>query len=114
VDAVEVANAANNDPSFDALAWVYAKRLALPATAGSDIHYAEDIQPGVVFGVYLDKKMETIGDYVAAIKNNAIMKLKIPSERCSLRGDERLMLPVDIRDNRDKSIGNNITEFLEL
>jgi len=114
VDAVEVANAGNSDPSFDALARVYAQRLALPVTAGSDIHYAGDIRHGVVFGVYLDRKMKTIGDYVDAIRNNNIVGLKIPSGRCDLRGNEKVLLPVDIRDDSDRSIGGDIAEFLAL
>ena len=107
VDAVEAANAGNDDSSFDALAWVYAQRLGLPVTAGSDIHYASDVRSGVVMGVYLDKRMESIADYVAAIRNNTIKGLKAPPGRCDLRGNERVILPVDIRDKQDKSIGKD-------
>ena len=114
VDAVEAANAGNGEPSYDALAWVYAKRLSLPVTAGSDIHFAEDIRPHTVFGVYLDRKMKTIRDYVDAIRSNAIGGLKIPPGRCDLYGNERVMLPVDIRDDRDRSTGRELAEFLEL
>jgi len=112
VDAVEVANAGNRDPSYDALAWLYAKKLGLPVTAGSDIHFTGEVRPEVVFGVFMDKKMETIGDYVAAIRENTIKGLKIPSWRCKLRGNERVMLPVDIRDSRDKSTGKKLADFL--
>ena len=80
VDAVEAANSGNLQ-SFDALAWAYAKKLKLPVTAGSDIHYAGDIRPDTVFGVYLEKKMETIGDYVYAVRNNTISALKVPAGR---------------------------------
>jgi len=117
VDAVEAANAGNDDPSYDALAWEYAKKLNLPVTAGSDIHYVNDVRPSVVFGVYMEKRMETIGDYVAAIRGNpggnAIKGLKVPPGRFDLRGNERVMLPVDIRDSQDKSIGKNIAEFFK-
>jgi hypothetical protein len=112
VDAVEIANCGNHDQSYDALACLYAKKLALPATAGSDIHRAADTYGNIIFGVYLEQKMETIRDYVNAIRNKAIMGLKIPAGRCDLQGDERLMLPVDIRDNEDRSTGKNIREFL--
>jgi len=114
VDAVEAANSGNNEQSYDALAYMYAKKLGLPVTAGSDIHRAEGISADTVFGVYLDKKMETIGDYVRAITNNAIGRLKISPGRCDFRGDERVILPLDIRDSRDRSIGNNLSEFLGL
>jgi len=114
VDAVEVANAGNSEVSYDALAWLYAKKLGLPVTAGSDIHYVEDIWPAIVLGVYLEKRMETISDYVAAIRNSTIAKLKIPDGRCTLWGNERIMLPVDIRDSLDRSTGRDIMDFLEL
>ena len=107
VDAVEAMNAGNDDPSYDALAWVYAKKLGLPVTAGSDIHYANDVRSGIVMGVYLDKRMESIADYVAAIRNNTIKGLSIPSGRCDLRGNERVILPVDIRDKQDRNIGKD-------
>ena len=83
VSAVEVANSGNSQIS-DALAWAYAKKLKVSATAGSDIHYAADIRQDSVFGVYLDKKMETINDYVDAILNNTIAKLKVPKGRFDL------------------------------
>ena len=114
VDAVEAANAGNEDASYDALAWVYSKRLKIPATAGSDIHYAEDIRPDTVFGVYLDKKMETIGDYVEAVLNNSVSGFRMPAARCNYHGYERVRLPVDIRDSRDQSTGKTLTEFLGL
>jgi hypothetical protein len=80
VSAVEAANSGNSQIS-DALAWAYAKKLKVSATAGSDIHCAADIRPDTVFGVYLDKKMETIADYVDAVLNNTIAKLKVPTGR---------------------------------
>jgi hypothetical protein len=112
VDAVEAANSGNDRSSFDALAWVYAKKLGLPVTAGSDIHYAEDIRGDTVFGVYLDKRMTSIGDYVDAVINNSISGLKIPPGRCDYSGDERIVLPVDIRDSGDQSTGQGIYDFL--
>jgi len=84
VNAVEAANSGNSQIS-DALAWAYAKKLKVSATAGSDIHYAADIQRDTVFGVYLDKKMETIADYVSAVLNNTIAKLKVPAGRFDFR-----------------------------
>ena len=114
VDAVEAANSGNYEQSYDALAWVYAKKIKVPATAGSDIHYAEDIRPDTVFGVYLNQKMESIDDYVDAIRNNAIERLKIPVGRFDILGNERVILPVDIRDGEDRSMGKNLAEFLSL
>ena len=80
VDAIEAANS-GNEPISDALAWAYAKELNVPITAGSDIHYAGDISPDVVFGVYLSKRMESINDFVNAVRNNTISRLRIPEDR---------------------------------
>ena len=91
VDAVEAANA-GNECTDDALAWAYAKRIKVPATAGSDIHYVGDISSGTAFGVYLKKKIKTIGDYVEAIRNNEIIGLKTPSGRCDFRRDENSII----------------------
>lgn len=113
VDAVEIANA-GNQRSFDALARAYAYKAGFPGTAGSDIHFAGDIRQETVFGVYLDKKMKSPADYVWAVKNNAIKGLRIPPGRCDLQGDERVMLPVDIRDSADRSTGRDLPNFLDL
>jgi hypothetical protein len=87
VDAVEAANAGNGQAS-DAMAFIYAKKYSLCLTAGSDIHYVNDIRQETIFGVYLDKKMEDISDYVSAIKNNNISDLKIPSRRFNFMGSD--------------------------
>ena len=83
VDAVEVANSGNNQP-FDAQAWAYAQENGLPATAGSDIHRADDLYGDNAMGVYLDKKIENIGEFVNIVKNNAISGLKVPAGRFNL------------------------------
>jgi hypothetical protein len=111
VDAVEAANS-GNERSFDALAWAYAGKLNVPVTAGSDIHHAERVEPGIVFGVYLDRRMKAIADYVTVIRNNAVKGLQIPAGRCDMLGDERLALPVDFRDRQDRSTGKSIEELI--
>ena len=83
VDAVEVANSAHNR-SFDVQALAYAKKHRLPATSGSDIHIEEDVYGNNAMGVYLDKKIESIYDYVDAVKSNSIRGLKVPSGRFNL------------------------------
>ena len=82
-DAVEAANSGNPQIS-DVLAWTYAQAQKIPVTAGSDIHFAGDIHRDTVFGVYLSRKMESISDFVDAVRNNGIEKLKIPPNRFSL------------------------------
>ena len=113
VDGVEAANAGNHSQSYDALAMRYAERLGLPVTAGSDIHSAEDLQRGVVFGVYLDKKMNSIRDYVKAIREHTILSLHISPGRCDYYGNETVSLPVDIRDAEDRSTRQDLWDFLE-
>jgi hypothetical protein len=112
VDAVEAANAGNHEQSYDALAMRYAKKLGLPATAGSDVHDVEQVFNGDVFGVYFDKKLNSIADFVAAIKNRGIAGLSISPGRCDYHGDETISLPVEIRDGNDRRISKNAADFL--
>jgi hypothetical protein len=113
VDAVEAANACNTSASNDALAMRYAEKLRLPVTAGSDIHNCSQIESGNIFGTYLDKKMETIQDYVKAVREHTVAGLRIPSGRCDFHGDETVSLPVDIRDAKDRSTGQDLWDFLK-
>jgi hypothetical protein len=112
VHAVEAANAGNHEQSYDALAKRYAEKLGLPLTAGSDIHHQEDVREDTTFGVYLDKRMETIADYVEAVKTGTIAGLRMSKGRCDYRGDETVKLPVDIRDKNGQPLGQDLREFL--
>ena len=112
-DGAEAANAGNSR-SFDALALRYAETRGLSATAGTDIHSADEAQSQTVFGIYLDRKMHTIQDYVRAIREHTIQGLHIPPGRCDFRGDETVTLPVDIRDAEDRSTGQDVWEFLKV
>jgi hypothetical protein len=112
VDAVEIANGCNA-PEWDALASRYALRVGLPATAGSDIHNVKQFSDGNIFGVYLDKKMETIQDYVAAVRNGAIAGLKITPGRAVSRGGEEPARPVDLRDRNDRRIRQDFWDFMK-
>jgi hypothetical protein len=89
----------------------YAQSFELPITAGSDTHYAWNEKPDAFFGVYLDKRMESINDYADAVRSDKkdtrrcnITGLKIPNGRCDLCGDESIILPVEVRDHNDKRI----------
>jgi hypothetical protein len=112
VDAVEAANGGNHEQSYDALAMRYANRLGLPATAGSDIHETRQLREGKIFGVYLDEKMQSISDYVAAVCGGRIAGLNISPGRCDYHGDEEVSLPVDIRDRSDRGTGKDWKELL--
>jgi hypothetical protein len=111
VDAVEAANA-NGEQPCDALALRYAKKLGLPFTAGSDMHDVQQIYNGGVFGIYLDKKMKTVKDYVNAILNNTVGDIYISNGRCDYNGDEDVVIPVEIRDGNDCVIGNDWKNYI--
>ncbi|AEF84448.1 putative PHP domain protein [Treponema primitia ZAS-2] len=113
VDAVEAANAGNASPAYDAAAKRYAGKLGLPVTAGSDIHNCKQIKAGQIFGVYLDKKLDTIQDYVRAIREHTITGLRIPQGRCDFFNKKDITLPVDIRDADDRSTRQSLWDFLE-
>ncbi|GHV69682.1 hypothetical protein AGMMS49928_13010 [Spirochaetia bacterium] len=114
VDAVEAANAGNEDQSYDALAMRYAEKLSLPVSAGSDIHRASDVTPDTTFGVYLEKKLSSITDYVRAIREGAINKLKTSPGRCDNTFGLNVRLPVEIRDSDDRRVRQSLKDLLDL
>ena len=112
VDAVEIANGGNDKDSFDALALRYAKRLELPLMAGSDVHDAQIVRDGDIFGIYLDKKLESPADLVKAIENNHISGLKVYPGRCDYRGNETITLPLEVRNAYDEVVNKNLEELI--
>jgi hypothetical protein len=112
VDAVEAANAGNDEQSFDALAMRYAKRLGLPATAGTDIHESRQVYERCTYGVYLPNKLESIDDYVYAINNHQISDLKISPGRFEEQGGCHVSLPVEIRDGDDMVTAKKLKDIL--
>jgi len=111
VDAVEIANGGNDDWS-DALAYRYAKKLNKPMLAGSDIHDASMIYDGEIFGVYLDKKLRNITDYVNAVCNNEIAKLKAKQAMLNYDYCENITIPVDVRDENDRVTDRDWKEYV--
>ena len=59
---------------MNALGYEYALGLGLPMTAGSDIHFFHDNDMG---GMLFEKKLNTIADYVAAVKNNSGVPVRL-------------------------------------
>jgi hypothetical protein len=114
VDAVEAANGGNHEPSYDALAMRYAQGLGLPVTAGSDIHGIRQLREGEIFGVYLDEKIRETGGFAAAIRNRTIAGLHISPGRCDFHGDEKVLLPVDIRDSNDRITGKSWKKVIRM
>ena len=76
-DGVEVANV-GNDQLDDARAYLYAEQKGLLMTAGSDNHKSP---PKAVFGIELDKRLESIDDYVRIILQRGKIGLHVPEER---------------------------------
>ena len=62
-DGVEVYNAANK-PNMNALGYEYCKKLGLPMTAGSDIHYYNDNPMGAML---FERKIESVKDLAKAL-----------------------------------------------
>ena len=108
VDGVEAANAGNFDPFYDRLAMEYARLLGLAAVAGSDIHNAGELAKAEPYGVELDKKLNSVHDYVSLILNRAPVGLNIPRGRCDYQekdGKTPFALKVDIRDREGRPCG---------
>jgi hypothetical protein len=113
VDAVEAANAGNQEQSYDALALRYAQKLKLPVTAGTDMHDARQLCGGWAYGVFTEKKLQSISDYVHAVCNNDISGISMAEGRCDYHGDETIRIPVEIRDQDDRSAGKNWKKLIE-
>ena len=85
-DAIEAANA-GNDAFSDAFALAYAKKHDLMITAGSDNHHS---YPGLdaqrqVFGVALETRLTSIGDYVRLIRERQPVGLYVPKDRFDVK-----------------------------
>ena len=111
VDGVEAANLGNAERSYDALAMRYAEKLELPVTAGSDIHTVEQVQKGNVVGVYVEQRLKTIDDFVRAVLDKKITGIKTVPGRCTWRGDEKVVIPVELRDAGDRVIRKGWKDF---
>ena len=75
-DGIEIYNAANPDYQ-NALGYQYAKKLDLPMTAGSDIHYYNDDPMG---GMLLPHRLKEIGEYVEMVKKREGIPVRITLE----------------------------------
>lgn len=112
VDGIEAVNGGHEDVSNDALAFRYAQNIGKTVTAGSDIHDASDIYYGEIFGVYSDKKLNSIGDFVDMILKNNVAGLKVDESRIKYKGTERVIVPVEIRDDQDRITRKKLKDYL--
>ena len=82
-DAVEAVNAAHvNHPEFNRRAFEYAIDRGKPMTAGSDLHYAPDINGS---GILFDREIRCGADFVSAVMRREC--------RLILRGEEYRYVP---------------------
>lgn len=112
VNAVEAANATNDEQSYDALALRYAEKNSFPYTAGSDTHSVEQVSNEGTFGVYVEEKLNSVKDFVNVIHNNNISDILISSGRCNYYGNEDIVLPVSVRDRDDRITRENWKNFI--
>ena len=112
VDGVEAVNGGHEDVTFDALAYRYAKKIGKPITAGTDIHDAANVSYGNLYGIYSEKKLNSIDDYVKLILNNEIADLKVNKSRLDYLGTEDVRLPVEIRNDNDRVISVKWKEYV--
>lgn len=75
VDGVEVYNAGNKKEEFNERALWYAKQYDLPQTAGSDNHHLSSER---LSGVLSETPLESINDYINAVKDRTLSGIIIP------------------------------------
>ena len=112
VDGVEAANGGHEDPIFDAMAFRYAQKIGKPVTTGTDIHDVSWIYNNELFGVYSEKKLNSIADFVSMILNKEVAGLKVDTSRFELNGAESVIVPVEVRDERDRVFSQNWKKFV--
>lgn len=88
-DGIEVANLFN-DPWADACAMRYAKAYDLVTIAGSDNHLSNlpgKTEPGMTYGIELDKPLGDIHDLVRLIRSRGKIGLIVPPDRFEIDPD---------------------------
>ncbi len=78
-DGIEAANA-GNDAMDDGRAFRYGTEKGLVMTAGSDNHHSPCPEEKL-YGVWLEKKLTCIKDYVKIVTNKGSIQLHVPQER---------------------------------
>jgi predicted metal-dependent phosphoesterase TrpH len=120
IDAVEAANAGNEEQYYDVLALRYAAKLGLPLSAGSDIHHIDQAAAGNLYGIYLEEKPESSSAFAAMLRGGGIQGgirdaagLKTGEGRLESQGDEAVKLPLVILDRYERTMSRDFWDFLE-
>lgn len=108
-DAFEVANA-GNPYEQNRMAYRYAKEHGITMTAGSDIHEAGFTGNGNVYGMVFDKPLNSIADFVAAIKKGVGFSLHVPKAQLEWRGGTSNHLPIFIFDRENRPVAADTLE----
>ncbi len=85
-DAWEVANA-GNEPWMDRIAYEYALSHNMKMTAGSDMHFVDNVKEGEVFGVETDERLSCESDYVRIILSGKGFRPVYPTDRMNCEPD---------------------------
>ena len=99
-DGAEAANGGNR-PVNDRYAYAYAKEFHLPMTAGSDNHFSVPGSGRPIYGVELEKKLETIGDFVQLILNHGKIGLHVPQDRFVPEEKEEALVSFFLNDREE-------------
>ena len=114
VDGVELCNS-GNELAWDHLAVRYAKKMLphLFFSAGSDIHNTCDRYGDEVLGVEFDTPLNSIGDYVQAVLQNAPHRLIAPARRLT-EGEEEpaIGLPLRVLDRECNLTGLTLSDII--
>jgi hypothetical protein len=118
VHGVEVANLGNMRES-DAVAYLYAEKLGLPQTAGSDMHHLSLLRPGGTCGVYLHSRLENEVEYAQILQGNGrgnlISGLLYPEGRLDtsfLREAYSLQVPQTVLDEDESIISRDLLSWI--
>jgi len=99
-DAMEASNF-GNPPEQDILAYNFCKNRGITMTSGSDIHN-KSVIPSTTCGMLFDKPLESIHDYVDAIKSGKGFRPLISPDRMDPLEDATMHLPTYLYDENNK------------
>ncbi|MCR5330161.1 MAG: PHP domain-containing protein [Lachnospiraceae bacterium] len=103
-DAMEACNF-GNPPYQDTFAYNFCKDRGIIMTSGTDLHDVKNLELSGA-GMVFEKPLESIFDYVRAVKSGKGFKPLIPEERKQLDPASRNLLPMILydRDNKGRDI----------
>ena len=111
-DAVEGYNC-GNAPDWNILGMRYARLSGLPVTAGSDNHHVDRMNRDNLAGVIFDHPLDSIHDYVRAIREREPFRLLIPAPLSEWTRAVAPELPVHWMDGAGRTIDVDTMDALE-